>query len=57
MLQAASHGVCAYPTGIRDCKVQTMQWGCLSLIRGANGVIERRRGRSVVTRYDWSMFR
>jgi hypothetical protein len=47
MLQAACYVVCAYLTGMRDCEVQAMQSHCLSLTRSADGVIERRRVRSV----------
>jgi hypothetical protein len=39
--------VCAYLTGMRDCEVQAMRSGCLSLTRSADGVVERRRVRSV----------
>jgi len=47
MLQAACYVVCAYLTGMRDCEVQAMRTGCLSLTRSADGVIERHRVRSV----------
>lgn len=47
MLQAACYVVCAYLTGMRDCEVQAMRSGCLSVTRSADGVIERRRVRSV----------
>jgi hypothetical protein len=47
MLQAACYVVCAYLTGVRDCEVQAMRTGCLSLSRSADGVIERYRVRSV----------
>jgi len=47
MLQAACYVVCAYLTGMRDCEVQAMRSGCLSLTRSADGVIERHRVRSV----------
>lgn len=43
MLQAACYVVCAYLTGMRDCEVQAMRAGCLSLTRSADGVIERHR--------------
>lgn len=41
MLQAACYIICAYLTGMRDCEVQAMRAGCLSLARSADGVIER----------------
>jgi hypothetical protein len=47
MLQAACYVVCAYLTGMRDCEVQAMRAGCLSLSRSADGVVERHRIRSV----------
>ena len=47
MLQAACYVVCAYLTGMRDCEVQAMRAGCLSLTRSADGVIERHRLHSV----------
>ncbi|WP_287787684.1 integrase [Acidiphilium sp.] len=47
MLQAACYVVCAYLTGMRDCEVQAMRAGCLSLTRSADGVIERHCVRSV----------
>jgi hypothetical protein len=47
MLQAACYVICAYLTGMRDCEVQAMRTGCLSLSRSADGVIERYRVRSV----------
>ena len=47
MLQAACYVVCAYLTGMRDCEVQAMRAGCLSLSRSADGVIERHRIRSI----------
>jgi hypothetical protein len=43
MLQAACYVICAYLTGMRDCEVQAMRAGCLSLTRSADGVIERHR--------------
>src|SRR3546814_19335323 len=43
MLQAAAYIVCAYLTGMRDCEVQAMRRGCLSLARTADGLIERHR--------------
>src|SRR5690606_7058310 len=46
MLQAACYIVCAYLTGMRDCEVQAMRSGCLTLTRSADGVIERYRVRS-----------
>src|SRR3546814_8337398 len=33
MLQAAAYIVCAYLTGMRDCEVQAMRRGCLSIAR------------------------
>src|SRR5208337_3235290 len=47
MLQAACYIVCAYLTGMRDCEVQAMRAGCLSLSRSADGVIDRHRIRSI----------
>ena len=47
MLQAACYVVCAYLTGMRDCEVQAMRAGCLSLSRSADGVIDRHRIRSI----------
>jgi integrase len=47
MLQAAAYIVCAYLTGMRDCEVQAMRPGCLSLTRSEDGVIDRHRVRSV----------
>lgn len=47
MLQAACYVICAYLTGMRDCEVQAMRSGCLSVTRSADGVIERHRVRSV----------
>jgi hypothetical protein len=47
MLQAACYVVCAYLTGMRDCEVQAMRFGCLSLTRSADGVIERHRVHSM----------
>src|SRR5574337_273930 len=47
MLQAACYVVCAYLTGMRDCEVQAMRAGCLSLTRSADGVIEQHRIRSI----------
>ena len=41
MLQAAAYIVCAYLTGMRDCEVQAMRPGCLSLTRSEDGVIDR----------------
>jgi hypothetical protein len=48
LLQAACYVVCAYLTGMRDCEVQAMRPGCLSITRSEDGVIERHRVRSVV---------
>ena len=46
MLQAAAYLVCAYLTGMRDCEVQAMRPGCLSLTRDEDGGIMRHRVRS-----------
>jgi hypothetical protein len=46
MLQAAAYVVCAYLTGMRDCEVQAMRRGCLTLTRSEDGLIERHRIRS-----------
>ena len=48
MLQAAAYIVCAYLTGMRDCEVQAMQRGCLSVVRSEDGLIERHRIRSTI---------
>jgi len=47
MLQSAAYILCAYLTGMRDCEVQAMQRGCLSLTRSEDGMIMRHRVRSV----------
>lgn len=47
MLQAACYVVCAYLTGMRDCELQAMRPGCLSVVRSADGIIERHHVRSV----------
>ncbi|MCB1462400.1 MAG: integrase [Sphingomonas sp.] len=47
MLQSAAYVLCAYLTGMRDCEVQAMQRGCLSLTRSEDGMIMRHRVRSV----------
>lgn len=47
MLQAAAYVLCAYLTGMRDCEVQAMQRGCLSLTRSEDGMIMRHRVRSI----------
>lgn len=47
MLQSAAYIVCDYLTGMRDCEVQAMQRGCLSLTRSEDGIIMRHRVRSV----------
>ena len=47
MLQSAAYIVCAYLTGMRDCEVQAMQRGCLSLARSEDGMIMRHRVRSI----------
>ena len=41
LLQTACYIVCAYLTGMRDCEVQSMRTGCLSIGRSEDGVIER----------------
>ena len=46
MLQAACYIVCAYLTGMRDCEVQAMQRGCLSVTRSEDGLVMRHRVRS-----------
>src|SRR3546814_20761996 len=43
MLQAAAYIVCAYLTGMRDCEVQAMRRGCLSIASSEDGLIERHR--------------
>lgn len=48
MLQAAAYIVCAYLTGMRDCEVQAMRRGCLSVSRSEDGLIERHRIRSTI---------
>jgi hypothetical protein len=48
MLQAAAYVVCAYLTGMRDCEVQAMRRGCLSIARSEDGMIERHRVRSTL---------
>jgi hypothetical protein len=48
MLQAAAYIVCAYLTGMRDCEVQAMRRGCLSIARSEDGLIERQRVRSTI---------
>ncbi|KAA3448456.1 integrase [Mesorhizobium sp. SARCC-RB16n] len=47
MLQSAAYILCAYLTGMRDCEVQAMQRGCLSLTRSEDGMVMRHRVRSV----------
>jgi hypothetical protein len=46
MLQTACYILCAYLTGMRDCEVQAMNTGCLSISRSDDGVIERYRIKS-----------
>lgn len=46
MLQTACYILCAYLTGMRDCEVQAMKRGCLSVSRSEDGLIERYRVRS-----------
>jgi len=48
MLQAAAYIVCAYLTGMRDCEVQAMRRGCLSIARSEDGVLERHCIRSTI---------
>lgn len=48
MLQTACYILCAYLTGMRDCEVQAMDAGCLSISRSEDGVIERYRIKSTV---------
>lgn len=48
MLQAAAYIVCAYLTGMRDCEVQAMRRGCLSIARSEDGLVERHRVRSTI---------
>ena len=46
MLQTACYILCAYLTGMRDCEVQAMDAGCLSISRSEDGIIERYRIKS-----------
>lgn len=46
MLQSAAYILCAYLTGMRDCEVQAMKRGCLSVARSEDGRIMRHRVRS-----------
>lgn len=46
VLQAACYVVCAYLTGMRDCEVQAMRFGCLQVTRSEDGVILRHRVRA-----------
>ena len=48
MLQAAAYIVCAYLTGMRDCEVQAMRRGSLSIVRSEDGLVERLRIRSTI---------
>jgi integrase len=48
MLQSACYIVCAYLTGMRDCEVQAMRAGCLSIRRSEDGLIERYAIKSTV---------
>ncbi|SIR34378.1 hypothetical protein SAMN05880590_11861 [Rhizobium sp. RU35A] len=43
MLQTAAYILCAYLTGMRDCEVQAMQRGCLTLTRSEDDMIMRHR--------------
>ncbi|MGA0608323.1 integrase [Phenylobacterium sp. VNQ135] len=43
MLQAACYVACAYLTGMRDCEVQAMRFGCVSVARSEDGMILRHR--------------
>jgi len=47
MLQAAAYILCAYLTGMRDCEVQAMRRGCLSITRSKDGIIMLHRVRSI----------
>ena len=47
MLQSAAYILCAYLSGMRDCEVQAMQRGCLTVSRSEDGLIMRHRVRSV----------
>lgn len=47
MLQSAAYILCAYLTGMRDCEVQAMRRGCLSIARSEDGIVMRHRVRSV----------
>lgn len=47
MLQSAAYVLCAYLSGMRDCEVQAMQRGCLSITRSEDGLLMRHRVRSV----------
>ncbi|WP_348626127.1 hypothetical protein [Rhizobium sp. 9140] len=47
MLQSAAYILCAYLTGMRDCEVQAMRRGCLSVARSKDGMIMRHCVRSV----------
>lgn len=47
MLQSAAYVLCAYLSGMRDCEVQAMQRGCLSITHSEDGLIMRHRVRSV----------
>jgi integrase len=46
MLQTACYILCAYLTGMRDCEVQAMDAGCLSVRRSEDGLVERYRIKS-----------
>lgn len=48
MLQVAAYTVCAYLTGMRDCEVQAMRRGCLSITRSEDGLVKRFRIRSTI---------
>ena len=48
MLQAACYVVCAYLSGMRDCEVQAMREGCLTVTRSEDGLIERYRIKSTI---------
>lgn len=51
MLQTAGYILCAYLTGMRDCEVQAMRYGCLKISRSDDGLIDRYHVRS--TAYKW----
>ncbi len=54
MLQTACYVLCAYLTGMRDCEVQAMRSGCLSVHKTEDGLIDRYRVRSTAHKYKAS---